>query len=155
MPHTFEYDKSGNRTIARVPDVTSYEVNDLDQYVRIDKASALGTEIESLKYDANGNLIEDGSTRYFFDSLNRLVEVEEIATGNTLKYQHDASGRRVVESADQEARCLVYSRNSVIAEYVSGKPVAHYVFNEDSGRPVQFTCDATERSFHSDLIGFY
>ena len=71
---TFAYDAAGNRTEAtRVvggspPSVERYAANALNQL--------LGVGGAVLRYDANGNLVDDGRQSFRYDGQNRLVEVE-------------------------------------------------------------------------------
>lgn len=68
----------------------------------------------------HGLLQSDGTHHYFYDAWRRLVAVEEIATGATVRaHTYDAEGRRVrtLEDDGAVARRLVYWGQSLAAEY--------------------------------------
>jgi RHS repeat-associated protein len=50
---------------------------------------------ESLTYDANGNLTNDGTQAYKWDSANRLIEVDE-ANGGVSRFAYDGLSRRAL-----------------------------------------------------------
>jgi RHS repeat-associated protein len=54
-----------------------------------------GTVSATLTYDANGNLISDGTRNFQWDAENRLVSVTITATGHVSQFGYDEFGRRV------------------------------------------------------------
>jgi YD repeat-containing protein len=62
---TWTYDDAGNRLIETAGSSTTYVPNALNQYASVGGVTQL--------YDTNGNLIDDGSNTYTFDSQSRLV----------------------------------------------------------------------------------
>jgi RHS repeat-associated protein len=95
----------------------------------------LGEELQT--HDPNGNRIQNGELRLFFDAFDRLVRVERVSDGATVgRYRYDAQGRRIhkeyldpadgqqkelffVCDGDQEVEELDGSGN-LIADYVWG-----------------------------------
>src|SRR5262249_1102285 len=82
-PSTFNatYDGAGNRT--------SFlgSVNNLNQYA-------------NLTYDAPGNMTADGTRKYAYDTLDRLISVtpnSPVAGSLKGEYDYDAQGRRTVK----------------------------------------------------------
>ncbi len=82
----FQYDANGNRT--QLQDGTE-TIN-----YSIDTASnrLLQVDTSNYQYDANGNLINDGSHSYQYDARNRLISVDN---GDSASYLHNALGQRV------------------------------------------------------------
>ena len=89
----YQYDAIGNRQAA-IDNVSTnvYEANALNQYTSILPAD------ETLAYDADGNMISDGTLSYSWDAENRLVEIRPAATNagsKMVQYLYDYQGRRV------------------------------------------------------------
>jgi len=64
----------------------SYTSNNLDQYTAIGAASPT--------YDGNGNLEDDGTYDYAYDSRNRLTSVTDKVPATVASYTYDARGAR-------------------------------------------------------------
>lgn len=47
------------------------------------------------QYDADGNLINDGTFQYAWDADNRLISVTKISTGHVTSFKYDGLGRRL------------------------------------------------------------
>ncbi|MDC3379396.1 polymorphic toxin-type HINT domain-containing protein, partial [Planctomycetota bacterium] len=78
-----------------------YSVNEVNEYLDID-----GT---ARAYDSNGNLIDDGMRIFRYDYKNRLAEVEDKASGDSIAtYLYDVDNRRT--------RKTVYALGGAIAE---------------------------------------
>lgn len=83
---TFAYDALGNRTTMQVNGVsTAYVTNSLNEYTSVGGAAT--------SYDADGNLLTDGTRTYSYDALNRLTKV--VSGADTWEYEYDAFGNRV------------------------------------------------------------
>jgi len=96
--------------------------NTLNQYPSLTPVN--GT-LTALTYDLNGNLMDDGTNSYSFDSLNRLVSV----TGSvTAGYVHDALDRRVSKFAGGVTTRFLHAGSDEIAEYTdNGVLLRRYV----------------------------
>ncbi|HEY8225070.1 MAG TPA: RHS repeat-associated core domain-containing protein, partial [Pyrinomonadaceae bacterium] len=107
---TYVYDVVGNRTSATFDgNITNYQVNELDQYFRVDTAEH--------EYDENGNLIEDESFLYRYDHRNQLSLTEEKSSGEQVRWFHDYFGRRSVQRAGTDTRVLLYDSYNLLEEY--------------------------------------
>lgn len=99
-------------------DSTDTTENALNQYSSV---GPTGNRVD-YTYDTNGNLTDDGSYEYTYDSENRLLSVE---FGDTLcEYAYDAAGRRISKTiTDTSTSSLTayteyaYDGDQVIAEY--------------------------------------
>jgi RHS repeat-associated protein len=144
---TLTYDLVGNRDNELLTDdsLVDYTINELDQYTTRNG--------DTFSYDANGNLKTDNQHHYFYDSLNRLVRVEDAASGTTIvKFLHDSRGRRILE-LNSQATHLVWDRDDLIAEYRDGAPFALYVFDDGLDHPLQIAAEENEHWYHADLVG--
>lgn len=101
LPHwerAYRYDPIGNR-IAAVEGAEKllYRANALNQYEKI-SSSTQGEE--TLFYDADGNLVEDGRFEYIWNAENRLTAVEpKVAKrgAKRLTFAYDYLGRRFIK----------------------------------------------------------
>ena len=145
---TFEYDLAGNRIRERQTggQIVDSPVNALDEYTHRDGAA--------LRYDPNGNLVDDGARRYIYDAGDRLVRIEDSASGTPLaRYYHDARGRRVLELEAGGATHLFHDAANVIAEYRNDALFASYVYDDGIDRPLQIATGGVEAWYHSDAVG--
>ena len=69
----------------------------------------------TLTYDANGNLMSDGTRTYEWDALNHLTRVLE-GTTEKARFVYDGSGRRVQKTAGGVLRTFVYDEADHVAE---------------------------------------
>ena len=84
---------SGNTVLS-----TSYAYRDIDAQYTTTQVSSLtstfggNTVSHSYTYDANGNILSDGTTTYAYDSLNQLVWEYNTAAGKAWNYAYDLGG---------------------------------------------------------------
>ena len=84
---------SGNTVLS-----TSYAYRDIDAEHTTTQVSSLtntfggNTLSHSYTYDANGNILSDGTTTYAYDSLNQLVWEYNTAAGKAWNYAYDLGG---------------------------------------------------------------
>ncbi len=107
--------------------------------------TATKNQISGFSYDAAGNLLGDGTHKYFYDAENRIIQVDGVSgncaagTGSpTACYLYDAEGRRVEKKIAGVARDYTYNPSGqVLGEigssgldlgriYLGGSPVAVY-----------------------------
>ena len=84
----FDYDAADNLTKASgTPSPFSATANELNQL-----ASVNG---QAWQYDADGNLLNDGTRQYAWDAAGRLIAATDIATGQVTAFHYDGLGRRL------------------------------------------------------------
>jgi len=102
----------------------NYTANGLNQYTAI-------TGLSSLSYDANANLISDGTNTYVYDVENRLVTRSGGAAA-TLRY--DPLGRLYEVTGASGTRRFLYDGSDLVAEYnTSGTLLRRYVHGLSAG----------------------
>ncbi len=83
---SYSYDAMGNRTVTVVNGVTTtYIANNVNQYTSVGGVT--------YKYDANGNLLFDGTNTYTYNSLNELTSVS--GPSGTTSYTYNSLGQLV------------------------------------------------------------
>jgi RHS repeat-associated protein len=80
--YTYDYDRFGNRWHQNGPRTMLYS------------SSGNNNRMDTYSYDAAGNLLNDGTTTYTYDSENRIISATN-STSGTSTYQYDADGRRI------------------------------------------------------------
>ena len=99
----------------------SYAVNGLNQYIAAGPAA--------FQYDANGNLVSDGTRTFTYDVENRLVTA---AGGVTLRY--DPLGRLYEVTGGSGTRRFLHDGDALVAEYDSaGAMTDRYVHGSGAG----------------------
>ncbi len=80
--------------------------NPLNEITRID----FGGSVSNYTYDANGNLLSDGSEHYTYDAFNRLVSVKRFNSMIPIgAYRYDAFNRRVQRTTSDSASNFTHS----------------------------------------------
>ncbi|HET7307192.1 MAG TPA: RHS repeat-associated core domain-containing protein [Gammaproteobacteria bacterium] len=88
---TYGYDAAGNITgIANADHSTPISFNDLNQIQTVGDIA--------YRYDANGNLIDDGIRTYRWDAANRLIAIHNKLTGHISRFAYDGLSRRTRET---------------------------------------------------------
>jgi len=81
----YNFDALGNRTMVNTNSIsTTLTQNNMNAYTSVGG--------QTMQYDGNGNLINDGHHTYQYNYRNRMVSVDN---GSTATYQYDALGRRI------------------------------------------------------------
>ncbi|MBL8014367.1 MAG: RHS repeat protein, partial [Candidatus Omnitrophica bacterium] len=120
----YNYDAVGNRTSAFENGVTkNYVSNVLNQYTQVDGVP--------LTYDANGNLISDGTLTMSYDAENRLVKTVKGTT--IVNYQYDWSNRLMKKTVNGGAPIyFIYDGVHVIGEAASSRGLTRRYILGDS-----------------------
>ncbi len=85
----YAYDRVGNRTV--LTDALGVQVYTYDAANRLTNADG-----QSYTWDANGNLLNDGTSSYTYNAANRLTAVT--GSGTTSSYAYDGLGNRVAQT---------------------------------------------------------
>ena len=103
----------------------------------------------SYSYDANGNLIGDGSNTYTWSGRNQLAS---ISGGLTASFQYDPFGRRVSKSIGGVATGFLYAGFNAVQELSATSPTANLLTGDID--EIFTRTDSTGRaSFLSDALG--
>lgn len=100
--HAFQHDSLYNLL---QKDQLTHQINSLSQL--------LHDGIEPYHYDINGNLIEKGSFKYTYDSLDRLIRVEEHGKLKA-EYTYDELNRRISRTIDHTTTRYLYQGQNEI-----------------------------------------
>lgn len=119
VAESFEYDAAGNRTRLNGGDLEwQYNANN----------ELLASDFATYEYDGNGNLIEKDEsgevTKYFYDEINRLVEVRRGDDSLVASYKYDPFNRRLLKDVGGDVTHFVYSNDGLVAEAVSSGSVS-------------------------------
>ena len=117
------------------------------------------------QYNDNDNLTRktllaaENYTQYTCDAENRLVKVEEFATGNptaitTSSYRYDGLGRRIEKVANGQTRRYIHDGEDILLEYDGNNVLqARYTHGPGIDEPIAVTKDATTFFYHQDGLG--
>lgn len=111
-PHAsvYNYDLVGNRLSKTLDGTTeSYETNQLDQYTHVDSAL--------LRYDRNGNLVEDDTFRYAYDYRNQLTRIIRKADDQQIDLYLDYFGRNCIQKEGEQIDITLYDGHNVLEQY--------------------------------------
>jgi YD repeat-containing protein len=96
---------------------------------------------KALSYDANGNLISDGTNTYTWNARNQLTQVGQGGTAQ-LSFSYDALGRRVSKAVQGAAAQFLYEGNNAVQE-LQGSSI----------NPILVEPGVDERFARNDVIG--
>ncbi|GJG96678.1 RHS repeat-associated core domain-containing protein [Cupriavidus pauculus] len=121
---TYAYDANGQRTImggslSRVDPgtpVSNTQFNANNQLVKWNS--------QTLTYDANGNLISDGTNTYTWDERNQL---RGISGALTASFQYDAVGRRTAKTIGSKSTGYLYDGVNFVQEKDGGGAAANLI----------------------------
>ncbi len=140
---SYLYDGVGNRlreTVNGTP--ANYSPNSLNQYRQ--------RETQTFTYDGNGNLTNDQTTTFAYDSEHRLVS----ASANTSRYAYDPFGRRLSNTVGGTTTRFLYDGEQLIAETdAAGAVQAKYVFGAGLDEPLRLERAGTFTYYHADGLG--
>ena len=101
----------------------TYQVNELNQYTSVGG--------KTFAYDLNGNLASDGDNNYTYDVENRLTSV---AGKQNASLRYDTLGR--LYQVSNTGTTLLYSGDSLVAEYNGSTMTNRYVFGNGVDQPL-------------------
>jgi RHS repeat-associated protein len=106
----YGYDALHNLTVSQIDTAnTIYASNNTNGYSSITRNGNTFNFI----YDKNGNLLNDGSATYQYDSENRLISINN---GTTARYYYDALGRKTKSISNGDTALLYYTGNQLIEQ---------------------------------------
>ena len=117
----FNYDGIGNLTSAEIwgeqwwLGYTSYDVNELNQYIEIARSGLPPYEPE---YDIDGNLISNGNLEYAWDSAGRLAAVYS-DNACVVSNAYDSFSRRIMKTTPDATHTFVYNGWNPIFEIIT------------------------------------
>lgn len=145
---TYRYDEAGNRTEERRLNQPqkNFSSNNLNQYTQI--------EANSYTYDKNGNLISDGSHKFYYNYNNQLARVLDLATNQGLaQFFYDTRGRRISKVTANDTMYRFFNKDGVIEEYLGSVIQAQYVHHYAIDSHSQICTQQKEYWYHKDLVG--
>jgi RHS repeat-associated protein len=143
---SYTYDSIGNRT--------SKDIN--GQNISYTYGTS-DNRLSGFSYDANGNVIGDGTFTYDYDSENRLIQVTNGT--DAITYGYDGEGRRISQTINGETTIFAYGVGlNVLTEFSgTGVPKFDYIYAgsrniarinfDGSGVPV------SKAFYHPDHLG--
>ncbi|MEW6027695.1 MAG: RHS repeat-associated core domain-containing protein [Planctomycetota bacterium] len=150
----YAYDRTGLRTSDTIDDPrftplfntlgTQTNVpNNLNQYTQ-----AAG---QALGYDANGNLIYDGTNNYTYDAAIRLMTA---TASQTSSYNYDPFDRRRVKTVDGATTTFIHDGDQVITEYDgSGALARKFIYGPGIDEPITMIAGDNQHYYHADALG--
>ncbi len=90
-------------------------------YDAANRLTVWGTN-SAFSYDANGNLLSDGTNAYSWDARNQL---SAIRGGSTAQFQYDPFGRRIKKMIAGATTAFLYDGYNVVQELTAGNPSAN------------------------------
>lgn len=71
---------------------------------------------QALSYDANGNLVGDGSRSYVWNARNQLAQIKDASGAVSATFAYDALGRRRAKTIDGVGSAYVYDGANIVQE---------------------------------------
>nr|WP_307733504.1 DUF4329 domain-containing protein [Duganella violaceicalia] len=114
----YSYDKGGRRTqvagsLARTALPEALETTTVDAANRLITVGS-----QTLGYDANGNLLDDGHQIYIWNARNQLIQIKSAGGQVVASFSYDALGRRQTKTVNGIATGYVYDGVNVLQELV-------------------------------------
>ena len=157
LTYTSSHNKVGQRSNQRVSDPmylwqpantssTSYTPNSLNQYSSINAVNP--------GYDTKGNLIDDGSNTYGYDTENQLISVTTTSPAQSIFYDYDPFGRRSTKTINGIDTSYLYDGGNVLEEYNNaGTKSARYVYGAGTDQPLYMERSGSRYYYHFDPTG--
>jgi len=105
----------------------------------------------ALSYDANGNMLGDGSNSYAWNARNQLAG---LSGANLGIFMYDGVGRRVAKSIDGVTTQFLHDGLNPVQELdAGGAPSANWLTGLNTDEFFMRTDSAGARSFLTDILG--
>ena len=108
----------------------------------------------SLSYDPNGNLVDDGTYTYEYDSFNQLVKIKESSSGKILTvFSYAADGKRIKKTDYANSITTTYYVGDGFVRVVNSSGVYDTVYYYQDGALVASKGPEGARYYLSDHLG--
>jgi RHS repeat-associated protein len=148
---TYQYDTAGNRSsLTRTNGAASILPNAVVSatYDAANEQTVFaGT---TLTYDNNGNLTNDGTNTFVWDSRNRLGSM---SGGSTASFNYDALGRRTSKLVNSVTSQYLYDGNDIASEIGGGAIGANYLRSLNIDEPFVRQTGTRIEHYHTDALG--
>lgn len=147
-PRLYEHDLAGNRiSLTAGGAVENYETNELDQYTTVNDAV--------LRYDQDGNLIEDEAFFYGYDHQNQLCRIKAKDDADEIRFFFDFFGRRVLQSEGegQLSRVFLFDEHNLLEQYDGEQLIRSVVSNTQPDGFLLSSSGGHDYYLLSDLTG--
>lgn len=143
----FNYDALGNRTsFIKDGQTTNYTANIMNAY-----SSISGASTATPQYDNNGNVINDGTYSYAYDSENKLLSVNG---GSIAIYKYDALGRRIQKTAGTQTTNFLYSGvNEIEKRDTAGNVKGSFTFGSGIDNALFAKVNDTDYYYYKNALG--
>ncbi len=105
----------------------------------------------SVSYDANGNMLSDGTNTYTWDGRNQLSTFTKSRTTN--RFQYDAYGRRIQKTVGGATTSFLYDGANPVQELSGATPTANLLTSLGVDTYLTRTDSAGTRDFLPDALG--
>ncbi|MBI3352238.1 MAG: hypothetical protein HY036_06640, partial [Nitrospirae bacterium] len=149
---TYSYDSAGNQisltrgnsAATNLPTAVQAAYDVANEQVRFNSSTP------NLTYDANGNLISDGTKTYTWNARNQLI----VISGNvSASFSYDALGRRISKTINGTRTDYQYDGDDIVAEIGGGAVGATYVRSLSIDEPFARITSAGVEYYHTDALG--
>jgi len=119
----YSYDSAGRRTVigGSLASTGLPATLTTTSYNSANHQTAFGGQ--TLTYDNNGNLTNDGTNNYTWNARNQLVSMS--GAGLTASFQYDALGRRSSKTINSATTSFLYDGVNVVQEQSGGSPIVN------------------------------
>lgn len=106
---------------------------------------------QTLTYDNNGNLINDGATNFGWDARNRLISMT--GAGVNANFQYDSIGRRATKTISGISTSFLYNGQTPIQELSGTTPTANLLTGLGIDEYITRTDSVGTRTLLTDALG--
>ena len=148
---TWNYDAAGNRqTAVTVSGSTSYTVNAINQYTKIEGSAPLEPT-----YSSRGDLVTQGDWQYTYDAYGNLIQAYNTTSNLLAKYWRDAFGHRAVKDIDGSKTIYFNLGTAQLEAYdLATATTTSTVYELGIDRPLAEVSDSGSVTFyHQDWLG--
>jgi len=133
--------------------------DDANQLLSISSDPTGANVLWSFVYDLNGNptvrVKPDLSAwvNYTWDVQDRLVQVDDVVSGETWTHAYDPRNRRVAQTAPEKARDYTWASDNRVGEYEAGSQVARLTYGAGLDDAIHMDRAGAGVHLHADAQG--